>query len=110
MHHHRTLFNRFHPGYFGKNGMRHFHMLRNHQHCPSVNVDKLWTLVSEQTRVNYADSKDKVPVIDCLAAGYSKVLAKGRLPEQPVIVKARFFSKRAEEKIKAVGGQCVLVA
>jgi len=42
--------------------------------------------------------------------GYFKVLGKGVLPKQPVIVKARFFSRRAEEKIKAVGGTCVLVA
>ena len=28
------------------------------------------------------------------------MLGKGVLPKQPVIVKARFFSRRAEEKIK----------
>uniref|UniRef100_A0A8C6G4S3 Large ribosomal subunit protein uL15 n=1 Tax=Mus spicilegus TaxID=10103 RepID=A0A8C6G4S3_MUSSI len=39
-----------------------------------------------------------------------KVLGKGKLPKQPVIVKAKFFSRRAEEKIKGVGGACVLVA
>ena len=42
--------------------------------------------------------------------GYYKVLGKGVLPKQPVIVKARFFSRKAETKIKAVGGTCVLVA
>lgn len=31
-------------------------------------------------------------------------------PKQPVIVKAKFFSKLAEDKIKAVGGVCVLSA
>jgi len=36
------------------------------------------------------------------------VLGKGVLPKQPVIVKARFFSKGAEKKIKSVGGSCVL--
>ena len=39
-----------------------------------------------------------------------QVLGKGVLPKQPVIVKARFFSRRAEEKIKAVGGACILTA
>jgi hypothetical protein len=29
-------------------GMRHFHKLKNHYHCPIVNLDKLWTLVGEQ--------------------------------------------------------------
>ena len=42
--------------------------------------------------------------------GYYKLLGKGRLPKQPVIVKAKFFSKSAEDKIKAVGGACVLSA
>jgi large subunit ribosomal protein L27Ae len=45
-----------------------------------------------------------------LLQGYFKVLGKGRLPAQPAIVRAKFFSKRAEDKIKAVGGVCELVA
>ena len=47
---------------------------------------------------------------DRLAQGFFKVLGKGNLPDQPVIVKAKFFSKTAEEKIKAVGGVCVAIA
>lgn len=42
--------------------------------------------------------------------GYYKVLGKGILPKQPLIVKARFFSRKAEKKIKEVGGACVLTA
>lgn len=42
--------------------------------------------------------------------GYYKVLGNGHLPKQPLIVKAKFFSRKAERKIKAVGGACVLVA
>jgi len=42
--------------------------------------------------------------------GYYKVLGKGNLPNQPLIVKAKFFSKVAEQKIKKVGGACVLQA
>merc|ERR1711909_24098 len=77
-HHHRINFDKYHPGYFGKVGMRNFHVHANkpNHYCPSVNLDKLWSLV----------------------------------PEQPMIVKARFFSRSAEEKIKAVGGACVLTA
>ena len=76
-------------------------------------VFQLWSLVSEQTRLHYADSKkagNKAPVIDVSRAGYFKVLGKGALPKQPVIVKARFFSRIAEEKIKKVGGACILTA
>ena len=42
--------------------------------------------------------------------GYYKVLGKGHLPKQPVIVKAKYFSSEAQKKIRAVGGACVLVA
>jgi large subunit ribosomal protein L27Ae len=78
--------------------------------CPTLNLDKLWSLVSEQTRVQYQTKPDVAPVIDVVRAGYYKVLGKGHLPNQPVIVKAKFFSRSAEEKIKSVGGACVLVA
>ena len=89
--------------------MRHFHLKRNQEFCPILNIDKLWSLVSEETRTKYAGQKDKAPVIDVTKAGYFKVLGKGRLPNQPVIVKAKFFSKTAERRIKAVGGACVLI-
>merc|ERR1719259_647276 len=109
-HHHRILFDKYHPGYFGKVGMRFFHKTMNKFHCPTINLDKIWSLVSEQTQKNYANKEDKAPVIDVVQAGYYKVLGKGILPKQPVIVKAKFFSRKAEEKIKAVGGACVLMA
>ena len=48
MHHHRINFDKYHPGYFGKVGMRHYHLKRNQSFCPTVSLDKLWTLVSEQ--------------------------------------------------------------
>merc|ERR1711953_755800 len=86
------------------------HPNNSNLHQPGVNLDKLWSLVSEQTRLKYVGVKDKVPVIDVSRAGYCKVLGKGVLPKQPVIVKARFFSRVAEEKIKAVGGACILTA
>ncbi|TDH73358.1 hypothetical protein CCR75_007112 [Bremia lactucae] len=104
-HHHRILMDKFHPGYFGKVGMRHFHLLRNRTHCPTVNVERLWTLVSEKTKEQAEKAKDgKAPVIDVTKAGFFKVLGKGRLPELPIIVKAKYFSAEAEKKIKAAGG------
>jgi large subunit ribosomal protein L27Ae len=38
------------------------------------------------------------------------VLGKGQLPAQPIVVKAKYISKLAETKIKAVGGAALLVA
>lgn len=40
-HHHRTNLDKYHPGYFGKVGMRRFHLLRNHQWKPEINIDKV---------------------------------------------------------------------
>ena len=88
--------------------MRYFHKQKNKFFCPTINVEKLWTLVSEETRTKAP--KGKAPVINCVANGIFKVLGKGELPAQPLIVKAKLFSKDAEKKIKAVGGACVLVA
>lgn len=42
--------------------------------------------------------------------GYFKVLGKGKLPAVPIIVKAKIFSKLAEQKIRAAGGACLLSA
>uniref|UniRef100_A0A7S1ATM3 Large ribosomal subunit protein uL15/eL18 domain-containing protein n=1 Tax=Noctiluca scintillans TaxID=2966 RepID=A0A7S1ATM3_NOCSC len=109
-HHHRINFDKYHPGYFGKVGMRNFHLKKNTNFTPTINVERLWSLLPEETRLQYKESKKEVPVIDVIKHGYFKVLGKGALLEQAVIVKARFFSKDAEKKIKEAGGVCVLSA
>jgi len=91
-------------------GMRHFHKQKNHFHCPIINLDKLWTLVGEETRLECAKAAGEAPVIDLTDYGIFKCLGKGQLPKQAVVVKARFFSKLAEKKIKEVGGACILTA
>uniref|UniRef100_A0A8C0LTV3 Large ribosomal subunit protein uL15 n=3 Tax=Canis lupus TaxID=9612 RepID=A0A8C0LTV3_CANLF len=79
-------------------------------HHHRINFDK-YHPVSEQTQVNAAKNKTgAAPIINVMRSGYYKVLGNGKLPKQPVIVNAKFFSRKAEEKIKGVGGACVLVA
>lgn len=108
MHHHRTLMTRFHPGYFGKLGMRHIHLKKNQNWCPTINVEKLWSLVGEELRIKYQGS-ELVPIIDTLKYGYARVLGKGFIPSQPLIVRAREFTEKAKKKIIAVGGICEVV-
>ena len=63
------FFSHSHPGYFGKVGMRHFHKTNNKYYRPIINLEKLWSLVSEQTRLYYKDKPDgPVPVIDVVRA------------------------------------------
>merc|ERR1712000_357435 len=40
-HHHRTNMDQYHPGYFGKVGMRYFHKQKNHFWKPVINLDKV---------------------------------------------------------------------
>lgn len=75
-------------------------------------IVQLWSLVPQETREAYISGgkKDTAPVLDLLPLGYSKVLGKGRIPEIPIVVKARWFSKEAERKITEAGGVVQLVA
>lgn len=35
------MFDKYHPGYFGKVGMRYFHLNKNKYFCPVINLDKV---------------------------------------------------------------------
>lgn len=111
--------------------MRYFHRNTNKYFCPIINIEKIWTLIPDDIK--------GVPVVDVTKLGYFKVrpecremctstciyvfffsllflsfrlqvLGKGELPKKQVVVKARFFSKLAEKKIKEAGGACLLTA
>ncbi|XP_011191500.1 60S ribosomal protein L27a [Zeugodacus cucurbitae] len=111
MHHHRINFDKYHPGYFGKVGMRNFHLRRQHKFCPTLNLDKLWSLVgADKLEELQKEKSSKAPVVDLVQFGYYKLLGRGHLPKQPIIVKAKYFSKKAEDKIKSAGGVCLLRA
>ncbi|KAF5284733.1 hypothetical protein FQR65_LT13435 [Abscondita terminalis] len=72
LHHHRINFDKYHPGYFGKLGMRNYHLKRNSRWCPIINLEKLWSLVGEKTRLKYkSDPNGKAPVIDVVQADKS---------------------------------------
>ena len=77
--------------------MRNFHYIMHGHVIPTVIVEKLWSLVSEQTRQYYKEHTDKAPAIDVVKAGYMKVCGKGFLPELP----GKRKSKRRARKIKS---------
>jgi large subunit ribosomal protein L27Ae len=49
-HHHRTNIDKYHPGYFGKVGMRYFHKLQNQFWKPVINLDKVRFGSASQSR------------------------------------------------------------
>ena len=56
-----------HPGYFGKVGMRHFHLTKNQYFCPVVNVERLWSLIPQQTKKELPTKEPgNIPVLDVL--------------------------------------------
>ena len=109
-HHHRIMMDKYHPGYFGKVGMRVFHLKKNIHYRPVINLDKILTLVPKDVveKAKTSNSDEKL-TIDVTKYGYYKVLGKGILPF-PIIVKAKFFSKEAEKRLKEAGGAAVLIA
>ena len=109
-HHHRIMMDKYHPGYFGKVGMRVFHLKKNIHYRPVINLDKILTLVPKDVveKAKTSNSDEKL-TIDVTKYGYYKVLGKGLLPF-PIIVKAKFFSREAEKRLKEAGGAAVLIA
>ena len=109
-HHHRIMMDKYHPGYFGKVGMRVFHLKKNIHYRPVINLDKILTLVPKDVveKAKTSNSDEKL-TIDVTKYGYYKVLGKGILPF-PIIVKAKFFSREAEKRLKEAGGAAVLIA
>ena len=89
--------------------MRVFHYKKNIHFRPTINLDKLWTLVPKNVQEE-AKGKKEALCIDVTKFGYHKVLGKGLLPKIPLVVKAKFFSNEAEKRIKSIGGACVLTA
>uniref|UniRef100_A0A8C8X250 Large ribosomal subunit protein uL15 n=1 Tax=Panthera leo TaxID=9689 RepID=A0A8C8X250_PANLE len=84
-----------HPGGQGHAGGMHY---------DRINLDKYHPDIPMSAKNKTGAS----PRIDVVRSGYYRVLGKGKLPKQPVFVKAKFFSRRAKEKIKGVEGACVL--
>lgn len=107
-HHHRINMDKYHPGYFGKCGMRHFHKKANPMWKPSLNLSNVAKLIPA---AEAAKSKrgDALPVVDLLSHGFAKLLGGGDI-QVPCIVKARYVSLKAEQKIKKAGGAVILQA
>lgn len=104
-HQHRINFDKYHPGYFGKLGMRHFHKKANPTWKPTANLNSLAKFLDNTN----SKKGGELPVIDLLSHGVAKLLGNGVVP-CACIVKARYVSKLAEKKLKAAGGLVELQA
>lgn len=67
------------------------------------------TLFTTDSQRFWATDSEFIPFL-CNGVRFTNEIPSLRLPKLPFIVKARFVSKKAEEKIKAAGGVVKLVA
>ncbi len=72
-----------HPGYFGKKGIKQFHVRKNRTYEPVMNLDKVWQLVSEDTKKAALANKDKAPVIDVTKAVINLIIISIGLLQGP---------------------------
>ena len=105
-HHHRINMDKYHPGYFGKTGMRRFNKKANPDWKPTVNLNQLAKYIPNAASLKKGGD---LPVVDLLALGKAKLLGNGIVPA-PCIVRCRYVSKLAEQKIVRAGGAIELQA
>ncbi|VDP04090.1 unnamed protein product [Soboliphyme baturini] len=90
-HHHRINFDKYHPGYLGKVGMRTFHLKQDRHYCPIINVEKLWSLFPENTRERFANVKDKAPILDVVEKGQNASQLEKEIKNEQLPANEHFF-------------------
>lgn len=93
------------PRYFGRYGF--LPPTLGHVY-PSINVGELEEIAGELVERGLAKEGKKGIEIDANAMGYEKVLGKGRV-SRALVVKAKRFSRRAEEKLEKAKGKAVVM-
>jgi len=81
------------PEHIGKRGFKSLTQRKLKQALKTINLRDI---------VKLTDKKD----IDLIKLGYDKVLGAGHV-EKPLKIRARFFTKTAEEKIIKAGGRVI---
>lgn len=103
----KTWFQRYHPDYFGKRGQKIYHLKKNATWAKSISATRLWSLIPTEQR-NALMQNDAVPVIDARAFGYHVIIGGELSLDRPIVVKARYFTKNAEEEIVNAGGRAII--
>jgi large subunit ribosomal protein L15 len=94
---------KYEPDYFGKHGFRN----PNYVEKRSIDLLEITNLVDNLIVNNKIDKEDDFYKVDVSEYGYDKVLAGGTLKHKLKII-SKEFSKKAEEKIRALGSIPIL--
>ncbi|MDR1722106.1 MAG: 50S ribosomal protein L15 [Methanobrevibacter sp.] len=102
--HHKTWLIKYDPNHYGKYGFKRPQSAV--KKVNPVNLDYLDGKAKKLLSDGIATKEGDSIVIDVTTLGYNKVLANGKLLT-PLIIKSPSFSKSAEEKIEAAGGEAI---
>lgn len=86
---------KYDPEHFGRHGFKRPDSIKK---IKAINLDKIEKIARKENKNE----------IDILKFGYQKVLGSGKL-KQPLVVKAKKFSKSAAKKLEESGGKAVVV-
>ena len=95
---------KYEPEHFGKHGFKR--PVKVVEELRAVNLKQLDQLAGNLLKEKIAEKEEDKIKIDVSKLGYQKVLGSGRLT-QPLIIKAKVFSKQAVKKIEDAGGKVV---
>ncbi|MCS7097005.1 MAG: uL15 family ribosomal protein [Candidatus Methanomethylicia archaeon] len=108
MHKHKwSYLLKYERDYLGKHGFQP--PKSNRKIDVPINLWKLDLLVEEQSKLGrkFEEKNGKI-VIDVTEFGYTKVLGEGKLTK-PLIVKTKKITKKAVDKITAIGGEVIKI-
>ncbi|ASJ09924.1 50S ribosomal protein L15 [Thermococcus sp. P6] len=93
------------PDHLGKRG---FHRPKAVQYTPSViNLSDIDENLQLFLDMGIAVEEGGKVIVDVTGLGVDKVLGTGKLT-RPIVIKARYVTPKAEEKIRAAGGEVIL--
>ncbi|WP_054858008.1 uL15 family ribosomal protein [Vulcanisaeta sp. JCM 16159] len=92
--------------FFGKHGFKQPETIVAAKLC--INVGELDSMLDELVSRGLVQVVDGKYVVDLLRIGFNKLLGRGRV-SRPMIVRAAWVSRKAEEKIRSAGGSVELI-
>ncbi|MEM5834403.1 MAG: uL15 family ribosomal protein [Candidatus Aenigmatarchaeota archaeon] len=106
MHKHKWTYTvKYAKDHFGKRGFKRPFDVKE---IKSINLEELDKKAESLLEQKIAEKDGEKIKINVLKLGYEKVLGTGKITK-PLIIEAKFFSKKAVRKIEEAGGKAVVV-
>jgi large subunit ribosomal protein L15 len=103
MHKHKWSYTvKYEPEHFGKHGFKRPREVV--KKLKSINLKELDKKIDELLRLKKIKKEKGVVKIDLKELGFDKLLGTGKIKHK-VIVRAKYFSEKAKEKIEKAGGK-----